>query len=79
MQIFSKKICKYQFFFVPLRRILVNYIIMARPIKETPTLYGEDARRFAYAVEHPKQVSQSEVLRAKEVYESIMRNAAFAF
>ncbi len=27
---------------------------MARPIKETPTLYGEDARRFAYAVEHPK-------------------------
>lgn len=23
---------------------------MARPIKETPTLYGEDARRFAYAI-----------------------------
>lgn len=30
---------------------------MARPIKETPNLYGEDARRFAYAVEHPEKVS----------------------
>ena len=43
-------------------------IIMARPIKETPTLYGEDARRFAYAVEHPKPVSAEKVRRAREVY-----------
>lgn len=41
---------------------------MARPIKETPTLYGEDARRFAYAVEHPKPVSAEEVQRARAIY-----------
>ena len=41
---------------------------MARPIKETPTLYGEDARRFAYAVEHPKPISSEKVKRAMEIY-----------
>ena len=41
---------------------------MARPIKETPTLYGEDARRFAYAVEHPKPVSSESVKRARRTY-----------
>ena len=41
---------------------------MARPIKETPTLYGEDARRFAYAVEHPKPVSTEKVRRAMAIY-----------
>ena len=45
---------------------------MARPIKETPTLYGEDARRFAYAVEHPKPVRMEDVLRAKAIYEAVM-------
>lgn len=45
---------------------------MARPIKETPTLYGEDARRFAYAVEHPTPVSMEEVLHAKAIYEAVM-------
>ena len=25
---------------------LNTYLVMARPIKETPILYGEDARRF---------------------------------
>jgi len=44
---------------------------MARPIKETPTLYGEDARRFAYAVEHPKPVSTEKVSRAMALYELI--------
>ena len=44
---------------------------MARSIKETPTLYGEDARRFAYAVEHPTPVSMEDVLRAKEIYEAV--------
>ena len=41
---------------------------MARPIKETPTLYGEDARRFAYAVEHPKPVRTEDVRRAMQIY-----------
>ena len=42
---------------------------MARPIKETPTLYGEDARRFAYAVEHPRPISREDVVRARADYE----------
>ena len=45
---------------------------MARPIKETPTLYGEDARRFEYAVEHPKPVSTKDVEKAKNIYRTIM-------
>ena len=52
---------------------------MARPIKETPTLYGEDARRFAYAIEHPQAISQEEIQHAKAVYERIMQNVDFRF
>ena len=52
---------------------------MARPIKETPTLYGEDARRFAYAVEHPKPVSTEDVKRAQEAYELCKSIANFDF
>jgi len=52
---------------------------MARPIKETPTLYGEDARRFAYAVEHPRKVSAEEMRRMKESYELISSIAHFDF
>ena len=52
---------------------------MARPIKETPTLYGEDARRFAYAVENPKPVSTESVRRAKEAYEWFKSIATFDF
>lgn len=52
---------------------------MARPIKETPTLYGEDALRFAYAADHPKQVSKDELEKAKEIYESVMKNVKFSF
>ena len=52
---------------------------MARPIKETPTLYGEDARRFAYAVEHPKPVSAEDAQRAWDIYREMKNIAEFAF
>ncbi|MBQ7191663.1 MAG: hypothetical protein IJS00_02185 [Paludibacteraceae bacterium] len=52
---------------------------MARPIKETPTLYGEDARRFAYAVEHPKPFSTEDVKRAQKAYEWCKSIANFDF
>lgn len=52
---------------------------MTRPIKETPTLYGEDARRFAYAVEHPRKVTAEEMRRMKESYELMKSIANFAF
>jgi len=50
---------------------------MARPIKETPTLYGEDARRFAYAIEHPRAISQSEMQNAVSVYQRIQACCEF--
>lgn len=52
---------------------------MARPIKETPTLYGEDARRFAQAVEHPNIVSAEDVRRAEDAYNQIRSISKFAF
>lgn len=53
---------------------------MARPIKETPTLYGEDARRFAYdAVEHPRKVSAEEMRKIDEGYQRMMSIIDFAF
>jgi len=59
MQIFSKKICKYQFFFVPLRRILVNYIIMEKE-NVTKNAYSGYARVVRYIGEVPH--SQPQVL-----------------
>ena len=48
---------------------------MARPIKEAPVLTGNDAIRFAYAVEHPRPVKREEVLRAKAVYDRLIKNS----
>ena len=52
---------------------------MARPIKETPTLYGEDARRFAYAVEHPRKVSADEMQKMEDAYQWFSSIPNFAF
>ena len=43
---------------------------MARPIKETPILYGEEARQFEMRMMNPKPVS-------KERRESIKRDYEF--
>ena len=52
---------------------------MARPIKETPTLYGEDARRFAYAVEHPRKATQEEMQTIEDSYNWFKSIATFDF
>lgn len=52
---------------------------MARPIKETPTLYGEDARRFAYAVEHPLKVTDEEIAEIIDSCRRISAMATFTF
>lgn len=47
---------------------------MARPIKETPILYGEDARRFEERMKHPRKLSkerQEEMLRNYELLKSV--------
>jgi len=50
---------------------------MARPIKETPILYGEDARRFEELMKHPRKVSQEELERRKKDYEYFKSIAEF--
>lgn len=42
---------------------------MARPIKETPELYGKDAERFEKLISQPKPVSKEERVRAQKAYE----------
>lgn len=50
---------------------------MARPIKETPVLSGEDAIRFWEAAENVVPVSDEEKKRAKEIYEEFKKIADF--
>ncbi len=42
---------------------------MARPIKETPILYGKDAERFEEMISQPQPVSDEERNRARKAYE----------
>lgn len=41
---------------------------MARPIKDTPVLTGEDARRFMKEIENPVRVSEEERRKSYEDY-----------
>ena len=42
---------------------------MARPIKETPILYGEEARQFEMRMMNPPQLSPERQKRIREDYE----------
>jgi hypothetical protein len=46
---------------------------MANPIKETPILYGEDARRFAERIANPKKESPERVADMKKAYEILFK------
>lgn len=48
---------------------MIPLINMARPIKETPELYGKDAKRFEKLISHPRPVSAEEKERARKAYE----------
>ena len=50
---------------------------MATPIKETPILTGEDARRFLKRMEETREISEEETQRVKRNYELIMSIATF--
>ena len=45
---------------------------MARPIKETPILYGEDARRFEARMKEKRRISPEERARINANYEMFM-------
>ena len=44
---------------------------MARPIKDTPELYGKDAERFESIISKTKAASKTEKERAREAYETM--------
>lgn len=50
---------------------------MALPIKDTPVLYGEDARRFLEAIKNPKKASLEEITRMKADYEKMKKIEKF--
>ncbi|MCM0238779.1 hypothetical protein J8L13_15420 [Bacteroides fragilis] len=48
---------------------------MAMPIKETPILFGEDARKFEERMKHPRKETPEERKIRLEVYEKIMKRS----
>ena len=64
----------FELFFVPLPpEISHKYVfIMARPIKETPILYGEDARRFEARMKERRRISTEERARINADYELVL-------
>lgn len=52
---------------------------MAKPIKETPVLTGDDAVRFRKAVEDVVPVSEEEKREARAIYEKVMKNNKILF
>ena len=51
--------------------------IMARPIKDTPILYGEDARRFEARMKERRRISPEERAEMNTIYKTIMATANF--
>lgn len=50
---------------------------MARPIKETPILYGKDAERFVRQMENVKPASEEEKKQVRASYEKVKKWATF--
>ena len=51
---------------------------MARPIGETPVLYGEDAVRFLKEMENVKPTTDEETDRVRKAYELMKDIATFS-
>ena len=59
------------------RKIKVK-LIMAKPIKETPVLTGDDATRFEQAAQEVVPASQKEINESKQAYSFFASIATFA-
>ena len=46
---------------------------MARPIKETPILYGKDARRFEERMKHPRKETKEQREQRLKDYEYFIK------
>ncbi|MBR1712700.1 MAG: hypothetical protein IJ722_04795 [Alloprevotella sp.] len=51
---------------------------MARPIEETPILYGKDAERFLKGMANVKPATKEERAKAKKAFEWMRSIATFA-
>lgn len=49
---------------------------MAKPIKETPILFGKDAERFLKEIQNVKPASAEEKARVREAYEEMKKIAS---
>lgn len=52
---------------------------MAKPIKETPFLYGKDATTFVKENKEVKKISDKEKLEINKNYETLKKVAQFGF
>jgi hypothetical protein len=50
---------------------------MARPIKDTPVIWGEDAKRFTEAMENVQPLSKEEREKRRKAYELFKSRATF--
>lgn len=46
---------------------------MARPIKETPILYGADGRRFEERMQNPPKISSEKREQIRKSYETVIK------
>lgn len=56
-------------------KIKKGELYMARPIKETPILFGEDARRFEERMKQPRKETNEQREHRLRNYEKIMKNS----
>ena len=47
--------------------------VMARPIKETPILYGEDARRFEERMKEKRHEDPEKKAKRLEIYNTLIK------
>ena len=72
----------FELFFIPLQpkgcEFSLKYVfIMARPIKETPILYGEDARRFEARMQERRRITAEERAEMDSIYRTLRATANF--
>lgn len=71
----SRKLC----IFAPRNVNEISFLMMAKPIKETPVLVGSEAIRLAKKIDNPRVVTSQEVIQARDAYNAVMSIAKFQF
>jgi hypothetical protein len=54
-------------------------IVMARPIKETPVLYGEDAQRVLERMKHVEPWPKEKVEKMRRIYKIVRKKTRDAY